>query len=136
MRKIIVGFIAGFLAVLIFHQGLLALLHATGLSPRAAYAMAPTQPWGIPQVISASFWGGLWGILLVYALPAPQARTRYWMTALLFCALALSLVAWFVVAPIKDLPISRDIIIGARLLNGAWGLGAALLMRLGKPNRE
>lgn len=136
MRKILVGFVAGFLAVLLFHQGLLLLLNVAGLTEGAAYPLTPTEPLGIPQVISWAFWGGLWGILLAYALPAPQSRARYWLTALGFGALALSLVAWFVVAPIKDVRLNRDIIVGALLLNSAWGLGAALLMRIGKPNRE
>ena len=49
-------------------------------------------------------------------------------------ALGPSLVAWFVVMPIKGMGLAGGwdpkIIVSALLLNGGWGLGAALLMRL------
>jgi hypothetical protein len=35
MRRILLAFVAGFLATLVFHQGGLALLHAAGLTDRA-----------------------------------------------------------------------------------------------------
>ena len=41
--------------------------------------------------------------------------------------------AFFVVFPMKGLPIGRgwkpDLVVGALLLNGAWGFGVALFMR-------
>ena len=49
-------------------------------------------------------------------------------------ALGPSLVAWFVVMPIKGLGAAGGwdpkIIVGALLLNGAWGIGTALLIRM------
>jgi hypothetical protein len=57
----------------------------------------------------------------------------HWAAAALFGALALSLVAWFVVAPLKGLAVAgggRPAAIATGLLvNGAWGLGTALLLR-------
>lgn len=67
-RWLIVGFISGAVAVLVFHQGALGLLHALQLSPRAPYSFATTQPFGIPQVWSLAFWGGVWGVVLAAAL--------------------------------------------------------------------
>ena len=58
------AFLAGFFSTLVFHQGLLAILHATGASPRAAYSMERTAPLGVPAVFSLAFWGGVWGIAL------------------------------------------------------------------------
>ena len=55
------AFAAGFLATLLFHQGLVAILHAAGACPRKAYDLSPTKPLGIPFVLSLAFWGGLWG---------------------------------------------------------------------------
>ena len=63
-RWVVVGFVAGFVSVLVFHQGAAGLLHALGLTPRAPYSLQPTQPLGVPVLISISFWGGVWGALL------------------------------------------------------------------------
>ena len=58
------AFIAGFVSTLVFHQGVLWLLYAGGISPRAPWNMTPVPPLNIPAVISLAFWGGLWGIVL------------------------------------------------------------------------
>jgi hypothetical protein len=127
------AFLAGFLSTLIFHQGLLAILHAAGASPRAPYALDPVPPLGVPAVLSLAFWGGVWGILL-WLVIAGAHGPRYWLVALLFGAVAPSAVALLVVLPLKGQPAGGGwkpaIIVGALLLNGAWGLGVAAFMRL------
>jgi hypothetical protein len=65
---IIVGFVSGAAAVLVFHQGAAALLHALELTARAPYSMQLTSPWGVPQLWSITFWGGRWGALLAATL--------------------------------------------------------------------
>ena len=81
-RWIIVGFVAGALSVLVFHQGAAALLHALDLTPRAPYSLQPTRPLGVPQLTSIAFWGGLWGILLaatVFGAIVPRwSRGSWW----------------------------------------------------------
>jgi len=67
-RWLIVGFLSGAAAVLFFHQGAAALLHAAGFTPRAPYSFAATQPWGVPLVWSLAFWGGVWGVVLAAAV--------------------------------------------------------------------
>lgn len=128
------AFLAGFLSTLIFHQGLLAVLHAAGASPRPAYVMTATPPLGVPQVLSLAFWGGVWGIALWLALQAVEASWLYWVSALAFGALLPSVVALFVVLPLKGMPAAGGwnpkLIVGALLLNGAWGIGTALFLRL------
>ncbi len=74
-RTILLGFAAGLLAVLVFHQGTAVLLHllttkahvAAGVFGRVPfpYRTAPVPPFGVPAAASAAFWGGVWGILLV-----------------------------------------------------------------------
>jgi hypothetical protein len=127
------GFIAGFVSTLVFHQGVLWLLHAGGFSPRAPWNMTPVPPLHAPAVISLAFWGGLWGIVL-WALIGASGGSAYWIKALVIGALGPSLVAWFVVMPIKGLGAAGGwdpkIIVGALLLNGAWGIGTALLIRM------
>jgi hypothetical protein len=131
-RTLVLGFLAGVVGVLVFHQGMLAILHAAGAVPRGPYQMRPTAPLGVPQFLSAAFWGGLWGVPLAWLLARRRGRD-YWTTALLFGALGPSLVAWFVVAPIKGLPIAGGGrpagLLSGLLVNGAWGLGAALVLR-------
>jgi hypothetical protein len=127
------AFVAGFASTLVFHQGLLWLLYAGGFSPRAPWNMTPVPPLHVPAVISLAFWGGMWGIVL-WALIGASGDAAYWMMALLIGALGPSLIAWFVVMPIKGMGLAGGwdpkIIVGALLLNGAWGLGTALLTQL------
>lgn len=127
------AFIAGFVSTLVFHQGALALLHAAGLSPKAPFAMTATAPFQVPAVISLAFWGGLWGIALWLAIRGAPWLS-YWILAVVLGALAPSIIALFVVFPLKGMPVAGGgdpkIIVGALILNGAWGLGVALLMRL------
>ena len=127
------AFIAGFVSTMAFHQGLLALLHRLGISPRAAFDMTPVPPLGMPSVISLAFWGGLWGIAL-WALIRNQSGFAFLAWAVVLGAVLPSIVALFVVFPLKGLPMGGGydpkLILGALLLNGAWGLGVAWLMRL------
>jgi hypothetical protein len=125
-------FIAGALAVPLFHQVLLAVLNATGWVARQPYAMTATKPFGVPQVISLAFWGGVWGLLLGLVLIRTRMSAAYWLVALVFGAIAPTLVAMFVVAPLKGRPMGGDaktFAIGL-LVNAAWGVGTAALYRL------
>jgi hypothetical protein len=69
LPRILAGFIAGFLAVLVFHQGMVALLHIIGALSHGPYSMQPVPPLGIPHVWDAAFWGGVWGIAFVLIVP-------------------------------------------------------------------
>jgi hypothetical protein len=128
-RWIIVGFISGAVSVLLFHQGAAALLHALELTARAPYSMQPTRPWGIPQLWSIAFWGGLWGVLLAATL-ARLEGARLVLSALVFGAVLPTLVAWFIVAPLKGQPMAGGLVpmamAAALILNGAWGLGTGI----------
>lgn len=127
------SFLAGFLSTLVFHQGLLALLFAAGMTTRKPWVMAPVPPMGIPAVLSLAFFGGLWGILL-WEIVRRRAGAARWLTALAVGAVAPTLVALFVVLPLKGLGVGGgwkpDIVVGALLLNGVWGLGVVAFMRL------
>jgi hypothetical protein len=136
-RHLAYGFIAGFISVLVFHQLMLALLHAGGVTPATPYAARPVPPFGLPQVLSSAFWGGVWGVVFALVEPRFPRGAGYWIAAFLFGALALSLVAWFIVAPLKAAPVAGGwqpaAMATALLVNGAWGLGTALLLRLAEP---
>ncbi len=132
-RWLLVGFIAGAVSVLLFHQGAFALLHALDLTARTPYSTQPTSPWGVPQIWSIAFWGGVWGVLLAATL-ARLERGRLVLAALVFGAILPTLVAWFVVAPLKGQPMAGGwapvaMAIGL-IVNGAWGLGTGIGLAL------
>src|SRR5918992_5968318 len=99
--KLLWSFIAGFLATLIFHQLALALLWSVGLAPAGPFSLAATPPFGIPAVFSLAFWGGVWGILFGLVEGSFPRGSRYWLMAFLFGAILPSLVALFIVLPLK-----------------------------------
>jgi len=128
-RRIILAFLAGFLATLVFHQIALAILHAAHFTDRAPWPMKAVPPFGVPQVISLAFWGGVWGIVMVLLL----AKTRMFLLAsTIFGAILPTLVAGLVIAPLRHQPIphSGKMIALGLIVNAAWGLGTALLYRL------
>lgn len=125
-------FAAGAIAVLVFHQGALTVLHGFGLVGEP-FPVEPTWPLGIPVIWSITFWGGVWGIVFGAVEPRFPRGAMYWAAAFVFGAVFPTLVAWFVVAPLKGDPLAGGwnlarMWIGP-LLNGAWGLGTALLLR-------
>ena len=113
---------------------MLVLLHAVNLTPRSAFPTTPTPPFGIPQIWSLAFWGGVWGLVFAEIAPRFRQDTRYWIAALLFGAMAPTFVAWFIVAPLKGQPLAGGFQSAAMLtgilVNGAWGVGTAVLLRL------
>jgi hypothetical protein len=127
------AFLAGFLSTLVFHQGVLALLHGAGKTERKAWVMTPVPPFGVPSVLSLAFWGGVWGIAL-WLMIQGASGPKHWLLAIGLGALLPTIVALFVVLPLKGMPVGGgwkpDLLIGALLLNGAWGAGVALFMRL------
>lgn len=133
MLRWIFVFIAGFLAVLCFHQAALGLLHSAGVVPFAPYSLQPTAPLGIPSVISASFWGGLWALVMIAVLDR-IGHALIWLKAALFGGIALTLVALVVVFPLKGYGFDMDqlpgrFIIGF-ILNALWGIGTIVFIRV------
>ena len=133
LRLLISGFIAGALAVPLFHQALLLFFKLQGWSKRPVYELTPTQPLGVPALFSLMFWGGVWGILLSLLLSRLNGAL-YWVIALLAGAVAPSIIAWLIVMPLKGYGLfgggSRALIVGTLLVNAAWGLGVAVLLRV------
>ena len=97
-----VAFVAGFLAVLLFQQPLLLPFYLGGLFPVPPYNMTPTAPLGVPQFLSLSFWGGVWGIVFALVVPGRFRGTAYWAMAAVFGAVAPTVVFAFVVEVVKS----------------------------------
>lgn len=133
LKAVFLGFVAGFLAVPIFHQAAWFLLNVAGLIPwdRPAWPLDPVPPLGVPSLLSKAFWGGVWGAALAPLLLDLQGRL-YWIAWIVIGASATSLVALFVVPLIKGAPIPAlwPRLLVALLVNGVWGFGTALLLKL------
>jgi hypothetical protein len=131
-RLVAIGFIAGAIGVLVFHQGIILAMYLLGLLPSPPYSMKATEPFGVPQLLSSAFWGGLWGIVLVWLMTSLRAANRLWV-ALLFGGVLPTLVGILVVTPLKGGdPAARlhvAMLLRGFVINGAWGLGAALSYR-------
>ena len=82
-------------------------------------------------MISKAFWGGVWGAVLAPLLSTLRGRA-YWAGWIVVGAVALSLVAFFVVPPIKGEPIPElwPRFAAALMLNGFWGFGTVLFLQL------
>jgi hypothetical protein len=75
----------------------------------------------------------LWAVALARLIGRLKTHGARWTAWILLGALLPSLVAWFIVMPLKGAPLagggSAEVVLTALLLNGAWGFGVALLLR-------
>ncbi len=128
------GFTAGAIAVLTFHQGLAQVFDLMGIGRMWAFRIAPTWPFGIPALVSLCFWGGAYGA--VFALMMPRFRRPLWQLGMILGMLT-GLVALFVVVPLKGNPVAHGWmawpIMRTMLLNGFWGLGLGLILPILRP---
>jgi hypothetical protein len=134
VRTVLVGFIAGALSVLVFHQLGFWVAKELGLLNAQLYSLRPVPPWGVPTIVSQAFWGGLWGIagaFLIERLRSPFNGVLGWM---LFTGIVVTLANWFIVLPIKGSPMG-----GGFRMNGVavgpavyvlWGFGIWLIAGL------
>ena len=131
--RVMFGFIAGFLATLIFHQLTLTILWSAGIAPFGPFPMQGTQPLGVPAVFSLAFWGGVWGIIFALFDSSFPRGFGYWVVAFLFGAILPSAVALMVVLPLKGMPMGGGwapaLLLTAFLINGAWGIGTGLFLK-------
>jgi hypothetical protein len=106
MRTVLVGFIAGALGVLIFHQLGFWIANELGYARAPLYNLRPVPPWGVPTILSMAFWGGLWGVGAAFLVPRLPGMLNGALGWVLFAAIIVTLVNWFVVFPIKGAPVA------------------------------
>lgn len=139
LTRLVGGFLAGALGVLIFHQGMYVLIQQVGWPLGGVpFSMVPDKAaYGMPRLFNQMFWGGLWGIVFAYLidmLPGPNVVRGF----VFGCVFPMLLGSWLVVALIKGTPIFSGAfakgdfnILALRngfLLNGvAFGIGLGLL---------
>jgi hypothetical protein len=131
MRTVVIGFVAGFLSVLVFHQLGFWIANEFGWLRVPLYSLRPVPPFGVPTILSLAFWGGLWGIAgacLVPRLPGWLHGVAGWV---LFATIIVTLVNWFVVLPIKGAPLGGGFRMNAVAVVPAvyalWGFGMWLI---------
>lgn len=131
--RLLAGFIAGVLAVLIFHQGMYVLMQTAGLPLRGApYRMTPSPLWpelfglfkmaaiSVPGIVHQSIWGGLWGILfafLIDRMPGGPAMVKGFLFGIIFPMLIGS---WLLVPLVK----------GSAMFSGAFAKGGFNVLAL------
>ncbi|WP_372956658.1 hypothetical protein [Marinobacter sp.] len=123
------AFISGFLATLVFHQGLFTLFWFAGMAPVAPFNLSPVPPLGVPAVISLAFFGGLWGVVL-WAQVGRLATPAFWGLMVLLGAAGPTAVAMLFVFPVKEIEVTAQSWVGGLILNGFWGLGVAVFQTL------
>jgi len=133
----VLGAIAGAAAVVLCDQAAASLVQSGWLAGTSVLENTSATPFGLPHVVSLLLWGALWGGVL-------ERRARHWPDSLVhwirsaaFGALWLSLAQWFFVEPLLDVPVAAALnppdLSAALLLNGIWGVGAAVLLKLLRP---
>jgi hypothetical protein len=75
-------------------------------------------------------WTGLWGVLGAFLVPRLRMMPR-WLGWVLFAAVFVTLVNWFIVLPLKGSPIGGGFqmpgVVLAPLVYAFWGLGMWLI---------
>ena len=132
MQKVILPFVAGFLAALFFREPTLAILHAAGVIDFSGYSTAPFLPLGIPEFMANGLWSAVFGILMAWLLRVAPDRTAPWIGAFVFGGLVLTAASVFVIDPIRGIWPSGNM--APRLAlgfasNAMWGWGALVFMR-------
>jgi hypothetical protein len=130
-RDLALGFVAGAIAVLVVHQVMVIILTQIGLIQGTPYSTRPVPPFGVPTILNQMFWGGLWGMVFAALV---DRMPRHWplvLIGLLFGLLGPVLFGWFVVAPIKGLPMAAGWnpvrMLNPILINGPFGIGAVFI---------
>ncbi len=126
------GFVAGVVSTLTFHQAMWTLLHylaIPGMLMPPPFPMVAMPPFGVPLILSLAFWAGLYGA--VYGVLLPRLTVPMWLSGLVLGLIA-GLVGMTVVAAIKGMPILAGGqpagIARSLLINGFWGIGVAVIL--------
>jgi hypothetical protein len=128
-RNIIIGFFAGALAVLFFHQMVIFLWQQAGVIPGRAWGNAPTMPLGVPAILNSMFWGGIWGVVFSLLTNKFPTSWSWWLKGMVFGLLGPLLFGWIVMPLIKNTPffaggVPMRMFVGVTI-QLAWGFGLA-----------
>ncbi len=102
--RIVLGFVAAAISVLIVHQGIVYILGTAGLTRTQPWSLQPLGygpfAW-IPVLANHIFWGGLWGILFAFVYQRLPG-TMMWLKGLIFGMLMLLVSNWTLLPMIRQ----------------------------------
>lgn len=132
LRDLVIGFIAGAIAVVAFHQGMILCLFLAGLTPNSPWSLRPVPPFAIPLIVNQMFWGGMWGMLFALVWSLVPGR-QFWQKGIIFGLIGPVLLGNWIFLPLikQSGPLFAGfaplrMVIGL-LVGGAFGLGLGLL---------
>ncbi|MGI4813912.1 MAG: hypothetical protein ACRYG5_17360 [Janthinobacterium lividum] len=139
MQRLILPFIAGFLATVFFQQSAVGLLHVADLSTLSAYSTAPLPPTGLPSFIVDALYGGVWSVLMTWLLRVSPQRPMPWIGACVFGGVAVTAVSIFLIGPLQGSWPSGNILPRVTFgltINAVWGWGVLVFLRAFTPSLE
>lgn len=134
--RVVAGFVAGAVSILVFHQGGYFLAAELGFGRPNLYSMRPVPPWGVPTIVSQAFWGGLWGIVGAFVVPRLPGMLKGAPGWILFSAILVLAVNWFIVLPIKGASVGGGWrlpgVVTVPTVYALWGFGMWLVYGLAR----
>jgi hypothetical protein len=132
--SVALAFACGALAVLVFHQGAIQMLFKSGIIPNGPYQMRAVGPLGVPAVMNAAFWGGMWALLYAALRHRFPQNLHPLPMGFVFGFLGPTLFGWFVMSAIRGTPMAAGFVLEnmARgvFINGMFGVGIAAMFML------
>lgn len=100
--SLLLGFVAGALAVVTAHEAVVYILSAIKLLPPTAQAwsIAAYGPYGVPKLVNGMFWGGLLGTLFAAIWPKLPGGAM-WLRGLVYGLLVVVFSNWLLVPFVK-----------------------------------
>jgi hypothetical protein len=132
MQRIVLPFLAGFLAVIFFQQPSVELLHLAGATANTAYPLTAVPPLGVPTFVMNALINGVVAIVMAWLLRVAPSRPAPWIGSLVFGGVALTAISIFVVGPLHGEWPSGNIlprIAFEFVIDAMWGWGALIFMR-------
>jgi hypothetical protein len=133
-KSLLLGFVGGFIATVIFHQATLFALNTIGMAKASLWVMTPVPPFGVPRIVSLAFWGGVFGLLYPFLHVRYSSAAAFIVAGIIVGAIVPTLCSWFIVNAIRGVRLGPSggwalpsVLVGP-IVNGAWGLGTTLFL--------
>ena len=68
-QRLLYGFLAAAVSVLVFHQTMVLAVGQAGLISAKPWSLDPVGPFAVPSLVNGMFWAGLWGVLFALIWP-------------------------------------------------------------------